>query len=126
MEHLQPQSENSSLIQYKVEIQKINFMNEENGWSVIKVMDVSNSLPFVATGHFVKVNIGEYLILYGSWSSHKNFGKQFKVEKAVHCRPNSREGIIRYLSSGLFKGIGEKTAKKLVQNLGLPHPNLLI
>ena len=119
MEYPDIKTENPSQSQYKVEVKKVNYVNEENGWSVLKVMDVSNSLEFVATGHFTNINSGEFLLLMGTWVSHKNFGKQLKVDKAVHCRPNSRDGIIRYLSSGLFKGIGEKTARKIVQNLGL-------
>ncbi len=61
----------------------------------------------------------EYYSVSGKWTFHNQFGKQFKVEQAVESRPNTKDGIIRYLASDLFEGVGPKTAKKIVDSFGL-------
>src|SRR5665648_79487 len=54
----------------------------------------------------------------GSWLFHKRYGKQFNVESFEIILPDSLQGIEKYLSSGLIKGIGKSTAKKLVEFFG--------
>ena len=109
----------SSLKQLKVEVEQVNYFNEENGWSVLKVTSSEEKRSVNAVGYFPPLFGGEHFVLFGQWTSHKSFGKQFKVERAVSSQPQSRAGICRYLSSGLFKGVGEKTAQKIVDHFGI-------
>ncbi len=57
-------------------------------------------------------------MLFGQWNVHATFGKQFQVSRAVSVRPSERDALVRYLSSGLFKGIGPKIAQKIVRHFG--------
>lgn len=105
--------------QFNGEVTKIHFFNEENGWTVFKARDIDTSAIVTVTGTLPPIQEGEYLHLSGRWSTHQTFGKQFKAERAVLTRPNSRAGILRYLSSGLIQGVGEKTATRIVDHFGL-------
>ncbi|HLB48326.1 MAG TPA: helix-hairpin-helix domain-containing protein, partial [Anaerolineales bacterium] len=69
-------------------------------------------------GNLPEVNPGESLRLEGVWTSHAQYGKQFKAEKCEQVLPASVEGIKRYLGSGLIKGVGPKTAAKIVKKFG--------
>ena len=105
----------SELTEIKGEIETITFRNDDNGWSVIKVKSDQGAL-FTATGLFSYIKVGEYFSLHGSWVQHKGYGKQFKVNHGTPIHPNTKEGMIRYLSSGLIKGIGKLTATKIVEH----------
>lgn len=112
-------------MQLKVEVEQVNYFNEENGWSVLKVRNSDDKRGMNAVGYFPRLFGGEHFILFGQWTSHKSFGKQFKVERAASSQPQSRAGICRYLSSGLFKGVGEKTAQKIVGHFGVATIKIL-
>ncbi|SMF33918.1 SF1B family DNA helicase RecD2 [Pseudobacteriovorax antillogorgiicola] len=103
------------LTEIKGEIETITYRNDENGWSVIKVKS-DRGLTFTATGLFSYIKVGEYFSLKGQWVEHKSHGRQFKVELGRPIHPTTQEGIIRYLSSGLIKGIGKITAKRIVEH----------
>jgi len=102
----------------QAEIDRITFRNEDNGWSVLQAKMTSNLAPVTITGHFLEVREGDHFDLEGEWTTHPTFGKQFLAKKSIPSRPKSPYGIKRYLSSGLIKGIGEKTADRIVQHFG--------
>ncbi len=89
------------------------YHNEENGYSVIKLEDGST-----AVGILPELNSGESIDLFGEWVTHPKFGKQFKIDEFKVGYPTTTAGIIKFLSSRLIKGIGEKTAKKIVKKFG--------
>ena len=69
-------------------------------------------------GELESVSLGQPLTLYGEWTVHPKFGRQFRVQ-SFHCRvPVSEEGIRRYLGSGLIKGIGPKLSEAIVSVFG--------
>lgn len=105
--------------QAHVEVDRVTYRNEENGWTVLKVRSIDDHASFTVTGTLPPVQEGEHLQLIGSWSSHATYGKQFKAERAVPTRPTTRAAILRYLSSGIIKGIGDKTAERIVSHFGL-------
>ena len=70
------------------------------------------------TGYFYDLNINDSYILYGDIVEHPRYGLQFNVSESEKIKPTDKEGIIEFLSSDLFKGIGEKLAKKIVDTLG--------
>lgn len=105
--------------QFHAEVDRVTYRNEENGWTVLKVRDVESHDIVTVTGSLPPVQEGEHLQLVGQWTNHATFGKQFKAERAVPTRPTTRAGILRYLSSGLIKGIGDRTAEKIVEHFGV-------
>lgn len=100
------------------ELQKISFQNSENGWTVARLR-TSEAEPIVTVvGHFGKIKPGEFCEVHGEWTESKKFGKQFKALHINIIYPKSVAGILRYLKSGVIKGIGEKTAEAIVQHFG--------
>jgi exodeoxyribonuclease V alpha subunit len=99
-------------------VERITFYNEENSYAVVKVKQASGQLATVV-GKLPPLYIGEELRLSGQWIQHKDYGSQFQVEEWENNAPQTLLGIERFLSSGLIKGIGPATAKKLVRQYGL-------
>lgn len=105
--------------QMHAEVQRITFRNDKNGWTVLKVRNAEDHNLITVTGCLPPLQEGEHLQLIGTWSSHSTYGRQFKADRAVPVRPTTRAAILRYLSSGIIKGIGEKTAARIVDHFGL-------
>ena len=60
------------------------------------------------------INAGDTLILHGKYVTHHEYGEQFKIDTFEKIMPETLDGLINYLGSGLIKGIGKTTAKKIV------------
>ena len=73
--------------------------------------------PVVVTGTFPDLGSGEKLQMEGEWGNHPKYGRQFKCTSFTIAVTES-ENIAEYLSSGLFKGIGPKTAEAIVKVFG--------
>ena len=71
------------------------------------------------TGYFHELNNIDTYLFYGKLVEHPKYGLQFEVENYERCLPEAKDSIIEFLTSGLFKGIGEKKAKAIVDVLGL-------
>ena len=69
-------------------------------------------------GALASVNAGEWVTAQGNWVQDREYGLQFKATVLKSSPPSSREGIEKYLGSGLIKGIGPVYAKKLVEKFG--------
>ncbi len=67
----------------------------------------------------VGIHAGEEIELKGSWTTHQVYGKQLKVDSFNKSIPKTVQGIERYLASGAIKGVGAKTANKIVKHFGL-------
>lgn len=100
------------------ELQKISFQNTENGWTVARLRTSDKDPMITVVGHFGKIRPGEFVEIQGEWTENKKFGKQFKALQINVIYPKSVAGILRYLKSGVIKGIGEKTAERIVQHFG--------
>jgi ATP-dependent exoDNAse (exonuclease V) alpha subunit len=70
-------------------------------------------------GTSTEVRAGEWLDASGRWFVDSKHGQQFKAETLRTTRPNTVEGVQRYLASGLIKGIGPKFAERLVAHFGI-------
>ena len=68
--------------------------------------------------HQTKVFAGATMEFQGAWTTHPKFGRQFKATKAIEKKPASAAALEKYLGSGLIKGVGPKTAKKIVTHFG--------
>jgi len=97
-------------------VEGIIFHNEKNGYSVVS-FDVSGNMV-TGVGYFDEINEGEFLKLTGYWEEHLSYGEQFHIDHYAIDLPTSKDGLIRYLSSGLLPGIGEKTAIEIVNKFG--------
>ena len=84
-------------------IDEIRFRNDENGYTIL-VLDCEGE-PLVCVGTFPPVSEGEYVSLEGDFVVHARFGKQFKVTGVQASQPDTLDGIVRYLGSGLIRGI---------------------
>ena len=94
----------------------IIYKNPDNGYTVID-LDIEGELA-TAVGQMSYVTPGEFVRLSGAWAEHKSFGRQFKVSMVETSRPTSPESIKMYLASGLFHGVGEVTAGRIVDMFG--------
>lgn len=70
------------------------------------------------TGYFHELNDMDTYLFYGKLVTHPKYGEQFQVDNYERCKPEEKDSIIEFLTSGLFKGIGEKKAKAIVDVLG--------
>lgn len=70
------------------------------------------------TGYFHEQNEEDTYMLYGKMVTHDRYGEQFQVDSYERLMPEEKDGIVEFLSSNIFKGIGEKKAQKIVEMLG--------
>jgi len=89
----------------------------DSGWAVVDFVDETN-LRFVGVGYMPSAYEGERLELEGEWTVHKTYGRQFAVSSFTSVAPSTTDAVLRYLSSGLIRGVGESTAKMLVKHFG--------
>lgn len=77
---------------------------------------IGRSITF--TGYFHDLNEIDTYLFYGKLVTHEKYGEQFQVDGYERCMPEEKDSIVEFLTSGLFKGIGEAKAKKIVDVLG--------
>ncbi len=100
------------------------FHNEDNIYSVVRIrVEETNDEGYsdkeaVVTGHFPKLHEEETYSFFGRFQDHPKFGTQFHADHFKKEIPQSKQGIVHYLSSDLFSGIGTKTAEKIVEHVG--------
>ncbi|MFZ2640796.1 MAG: ATP-dependent RecD-like DNA helicase [Verrucomicrobiia bacterium] len=99
-------------------LERILYANEENHYTVASLQPENSREPVTVVGNLASVQCGEILKLSGRWTTHKQFGRQFQVEKFESVLPATANGIKKYLGSGLIKGIGPKFADRIVNHFG--------
>jgi len=97
-------------------IESIVYQNDENGYTVCHID--ADGEDYIAVGIMPYANVGEYVTLKGKFVVHPTYGEQFKVEFFEKKLPTNAKSIQQYLSSGVIKGIGPKTAARIVQEFG--------
>ncbi|UXU55996.1 ATP-dependent RecD-like DNA helicase [Staphylococcus agnetis] len=106
----------------KGNIEVILFQNSDNYYTVLKVEveDANEDFETMATvvGYFPNIVEGETYTFKGQVAEHPRYGKQLKAETFQKEIPQTRDSIVQYLSSDLFKGVGKKTAESIVDTLG--------
>lgn len=85
---------------------------------------INKSLTF--TGYFHELNEEEKYTFYGEGVEHPKYGFQFSVTEYEKSKPEDKEGLVEFLSSDLFPGIGEKMAESIVDVLGLDALNKIL
>ena len=99
-------------------IEHVIYSNEENGFAICdlgcdeggEIVTITGTLPYIGEGDQVTV--------YGRWVHNPKYGRQFRVEQFEKQLPADRASILRYLASGTIKGIGPKTAQRIVDEFG--------
>ncbi len=98
-------------------VERVTYHNPENGWSVLRVSPFNNPASLeTVTVHQMKVFAGATMSFFGAWTHHSQFGRQFKAERAIEEKPATSAALEKYLGSGLIKGVGPKTARKIVNH----------
>ncbi len=98
-------------------IAAVVYQNQLNGYAVIK-LDSDEGSMITVVGVIPSAVAGERLIVTGKWVQHSTYGKQFEAEFLERLLPDSTGDILAYLSSRAVKGIGPKTAEKIVEKFG--------
>ena len=104
-------------------VENIVFRNEDNHYTVARFRPNDKGRLFrddlmTIVGTLPGIHVGELLSVEGEWEKDPKFGRQLRVISFVQRLPASKEGIIRYLSSGLVKGVGPKKANLIVEHFG--------
>ena len=99
-------------------IERVTFHNDENGFAVLQVKAKGHRDLVTVVGSLASVSAGEWVTAEGRWVQDREFGLQFRAEMLYSTAPTTREGIEKYLGSGMVKGIGPVYAKKLVEKFG--------
>ncbi|NLZ81662.1 MAG: ATP-dependent RecD-like DNA helicase, partial [Clostridiales bacterium] len=94
-------------------VEKIVYRNEDNGYTVLSLMDDGDEITCVGTFHYI--GEGELIEAEGSYIDHPMYGEQFQVEQYEIKAPEDTLSIERYLGSGAIKGIGAVLAARIVK-----------
>ncbi len=106
-------------------IKRITYYSDESGYTVLRLKP-HKALPgqvgrdglATVVGVFHNLREGADVRFSGAWVVHSEYGKQFKAEAVQEVVPESVEGLLRYLSSGVIRGIGKATAQKIIDHFG--------
>src|SRR5262245_32300636 len=99
-------------------VERVTYHNDQNGYTVLKLLIPGRSEPLTVTGNFPTISPGESIRVSGLWTMHPQYGDQFKATDYAVVRPATIAGIQKYLGSGLIKGVGPVTAKRIVDHFG--------
>ncbi|MBW1637421.1 MAG: recombinase RecD, partial [Deltaproteobacteria bacterium] len=97
-------------------VERVTYHNPDSGWSVLRISPFNGpGSQETVTVHQTKVYAGATMEFRGAWTVHPQFGRQFKASEAIEKKPASAAALEKYLGSGLIKGVGPKTAAKIVR-----------
>lgn len=99
-------------------VERVTFHNPDNGFAVLRVKLRGRRAPETVIGHAPTVSAGEWIRAEGEWVRDAVHGLQFRAGSLTVTPPTTREGIQKYLASGMVHGIGPVFAKRLVQEFG--------
>ena len=104
-------------------VEDITFQNDTNGFTVLDFS--TDDELFTAVGVMPGITAGETVSLTGSFIMHPTFGRQLKVTAFTRTLPETSEQIIKYLSSGVIRGVGPKKALLIVETFGADTLNVI-
>jgi ATP-dependent exoDNAse (exonuclease V) alpha subunit len=99
-------------------VERVTFHNDENGFCVLRVKTRGQRDLITVLGHAAVIAAGEFVQASGTWINDRTHGLQFRASFLKAAAPTTIEGIEKYLSSGMIRGIGPIYAKKLVRAFG--------
>lgn len=98
-------------------VETVIFRSEESGYTVMEFRTPERHVTVV--GCMPEIREGEMLTVSGKWVNNSKYGEQFQAEEITFEAPADEEGIVNYLASGLFCGVGRATAEAIVRRFGL-------
>ena len=105
-------------------VHSVIFQNAENGYTVLRLLTEEGEVVTVV-GCIPCVAPGEHLTVTGTWEVHPQHGEQLKAQELERTLPEEEEDIFAYLSSGICKGVGPTTARRIVDRFGLETLDIL-
>jgi exodeoxyribonuclease V alpha subunit len=99
-------------------VERVTFHNAENGFCVLRIKARGHRDLVTIVGHAATISAGEWITASGEWVNDRTHGQQFKARFMRTSAPSSIDGIEKYLSSGMIRGIGPVYAKKMVKVFG--------
>ena len=100
-------------------VERITFQNPDTGYTVARIQPEEGlGSAVTAVGNTLALTPGECIDMEGEWTDHARFGRQFRIETYKKVVPSTAKGIRKYLGSGMIKGIGPVTAKRIVAQFG--------
>ena len=106
-------------------VERITFTAEDTGYTIARLQVTGQQDLLTITGNFANLQAGQTLKLSGYWKNHPKYGLQFCVLNYEETKPASITGIEKYLGSGLIKGVGPVTAKRIVKHFALDTLNII-
>lgn len=100
-------------------VERLTYHSEESGYTVARLKREKASELTTIVGSFANIQAGQTLQLTGFWRDHPQYGSQFQVTQYKETKPATLTGLEKYLGSGLIKGVGPVTAKRIVAHFGL-------
>ena len=113
-----PHNADNPLITIQGSIERVTFHSESSGFCVLRIKVKNYRELITVIGSAASVTAGEYVECLGFWTNDRQHGQQFKATVLKIVAPSTLDGIEKYLSSGMVKGIGPHFAKKLVKAFG--------
>lgn len=98
-------------------VKSIIFRNEENGYTVLELVDATGD-EITAVGALPLASVGERIEITGTWTEHPTYGRQFRAQGCRTLAPATLSALVNYLGSGLIRGVGESTAREIVNTFG--------
>ncbi|MFZ4596563.1 MAG: helix-hairpin-helix domain-containing protein, partial [Verrucomicrobiaceae bacterium] len=99
-------------------VERVTYHTEETGYCVLKVLPDKKRDAVALIGRAPRVVAGERFEAEGRWERNNDFGPQFRADTLQLSPPNSAEGMVKYLGSGLIDGIGPKYAERMIEKFG--------
>src|SRR6202047_2543502 len=99
-------------------VERVTYHNSENGFCVLRAKVRGHRDVVTVVGHATTIAAGEWITASGEWVNDRTHGQQFKARFLRTSAPTSADGIEKYLSSGMIRGVGPVYAKKLVRAFG--------
>jgi exodeoxyribonuclease V alpha subunit len=115
---MKPQPEPSTQEVLAGLVERVTYHNAENGFCVLRAKARGHRDIVTVVGHAATIAAGEWITASGEWINDRTHGQQFKARFLRTSPPTSADGIEKYLSSGMIRGVGPVYAKKLVRAFG--------
>ncbi len=110
---------------FEAEVLRVTFEREDSTFRVVKVSIAGRKEPVTLIGHFSRVSPGALVRVRGVPEIDKEHGEQVRALAVTELAPRTLHGLARYLASGIVKGVGQRTAQRLVDKFGMKTLDVL-
>lgn len=100
-------------------VESVIYRNEANGYTILEIFSEQKKELVTVVGFFPFVAEGESVVARGGWVHHSEYGRQFRADSFEKRIPKDADSILKYLSSGVIRGIGPKIAARIVDKYGV-------